>query len=203
MAWLAQRPWHSLRIGLLTSICLAPLLVPPLARGEEIRYRIDPTHTFPSFAVSHLGFSYQRGRFDRSQGTIVLDLTAGRGRIDVSIEAASVDTGDPALEKVLREANFLDAERHPQIRFSGDQFYFRDGVPSGVDGALTLRGVTHPLGLAINHFHCGLHPLTRKQTCGANAVTVLNRSEFGMTHLVPLVGDEVRIEIQIEATRDE
>lgn len=188
-----------LQAGLLTLILLAPLL----GRGEETRYRIDPAHTFPSFAVSHLGFSYHRGRFDHNEGTITLDLAAGRGRIEVSIDAASINTGDPALEKVLREANFLDAERYPTIRFSGDQIYFRDGVPSGVDGTLTLRGVTRPLGLAINHFHCGLHPLTRKQTCGANAVTILHRSEFGMTHLVPLVGDEVRIEIQIEATRDE
>ncbi|QDX81547.1 hypothetical protein B9N43_09985 [Denitratisoma sp. DHT3] len=199
MAWPTRRPWHLLRAGLLTLIFLAPLP----GRGEETRYRIDPTHTFPSFAVSHLGFSHHRGRFDRSEGTIALDLAAGRGRIEVSIDAASINTGDPALEKVLREANFLDADRYPTIRFSGDRFYFRDGIPSGVDGALTLRGVTRPLGLAINHFHCGLHPLTRKQTCGANAVTILRRSEFGMTHLVPLVGDEVRIEIQIEATRGE
>ncbi|CAB1370328.1 YceI family protein [Denitratisoma oestradiolicum] len=192
----------SLRLpaSLLALLCMAAT---PSARSEEEHYRIDPAHTFPTFEVSHVGFSFHRGRFNRSQGHITLDQAAGTGRIDVSIEADSIDTGDETLEKVLRGSSFLDVARHPQIRFTGDRIHFQDGIPKGVDGELTLRGVTRSVGLAINHFHCGLHPLTRKQTCGANAVTIVQRSEFGMTHLVPMVGDEVRIEIQIEAPREE
>lgn len=192
-------PSPRFRAGLLALLCLASMS----AWGEEEHYRIDPIHTFPTFEVGHVGFSFHRGRFNRSQGEIILDRTAGTGRIDVSIEADSIDTGDETLEKVLRGANFLDVAHHPQIRFTGDRFHFQDGILKGVDGELTLRGVTRPVGLAINHFRCGLHPLTRKQTCGANAVTLVPRSEFGMTHLVPMVGDAVRIEIQIEATLEE
>lgn len=187
----------------LPGVLLAALALaagPATAAPEH--FTIDPAHTFPQFEVSHLGFSLQRGRFDRTRGTLVLDREAGRGEVDVTIEAASVDTGLDALEKALRGDSFFAVERYPTLTFRSRQMYFRDGRPVGLDGELTLRGVTRPVSLVIDHFACGTQPLTRQAVCGANARGSLRRSEFGMAAYLPFVGDEVAIAIQIEAIRD-
>ena len=78
-------------------------------------YTVDPRHTFPSFEISHLGFSIQRGRFNQTSGKILLDPESATGKINIAIETASISTGFAELEKHLRSNDFLDAERYPQI----------------------------------------------------------------------------------------
>jgi polyisoprenoid-binding protein YceI len=169
------------------------------ALAEPLQYRIDPAHTFPQFAVSHLGFSIHRGRFNRSSGRIELDLEQGRGRIEVTIAADSVDTGDPELEKQLLGANFLDVARYPTLRFEADQLGFDGNRLTSAQGQLTLLGITRPVQLTIDHFYCGIHPLLRQRICGANATTRIRRAEFGMGKFLSMVGDEVTITLQVEA----
>lgn len=170
------------------------------AAGE--RFVIDGSHTFPMFEVSHLGFSLHRGRFNQTRGTLELDLAAGRGTLDIEIDAASLDTGDEVLERELRSANFFDVERYPTLRYQADRLVFSGGQLSAVHGQLTLHGVTRQLSLDVDHFRCGNNPASKKFVCGANARATLRRSEFGIARFVPFVGDEVRITIQVEATRE-
>ncbi len=165
-------------------------------------YTIDPQHTFPSFELSHLGFSTQRGRFDHSAGKIALDPAGKSGSISVIIDAASIDTGLPDLEKHLRSDDFFDVAKYPTITFVSNKLKFADDKLAGADGEFTLHGVTRPVSLKLDHFACGPHPMTKKMRCGANATTTIKRSEFGMAKYVPLVGDDVRIAIQVEADRD-
>lgn len=165
-------------------------------------YTIDPRHTFPSFEISHLGFSIQRGRFDRSAGKITLDPAAKTGSIDVTIDASSISTGLPDLEEHLRGEDFFDTAKYPTITFTSTKLRFDGDKLVGADGDFTLHGVTRPVSLQLDQFKCGIHPMTRKTTCGANATTQIKRSEFGMSKYVPAVGDDVKIAIQVEATRD-
>lgn len=165
-------------------------------------YTLDSKHTFPSFEVSHIGFSTQRGRFDRTSGKITLDSLAQKGSIDISIDADSIDTGLAELEAKLRGAEFFDTAKYPQISFKSDQVEFREGKPVGASGTLTLLGVSKPVHLGIDHFHCGVHPINKKNVCGANATGQIKRSEFGMAAFVPAVGDEVTLLIQVEAFKD-
>ncbi|BCB26500.1 polyisoprenoid-binding protein [Sulfurimicrobium lacus] len=165
-------------------------------------YTIDSTHTFPSFEISHLGFSIQRGRFDKTVGKITLDPVAKTGSIDVAIDAASVDTGLADLEKHLRGEEFFDTDKYPTITFTSSKLKFEGDKLVGADGEFTLHGVTKPLTLQLDHFKCGAHPMTKKPRCGANATATLKRSEFGMAKYVPLVGDDVKIVIQVEADKD-
>lgn len=165
-------------------------------------YTIDPRHTFPGFAVSHIGFSTQHGRFDRSSGKIKLDTQTHTGSIEVSIEADSIDTGLPELEAKLKEAGFFDTAKHPTISFTADQLEFSGNTPVAAEGTLTLLGVSKPLRLGIDHFHCGVHPIYKREVCGADASGQIKRSDFGMTAFLPAVGDDVRIEIQVEAFKD-
>ncbi len=173
----------------------------PAAHAQE-SYTIDPRHTFPSFEVLHHGFSIQRGRFNRTTGKVVLEGTRQAGTIEITIEAASIDTGLDELEKVLRGPGFFDVERHPLITFRASKLRFDGDRLAGADGELTLLGVTRPVSLEVSLWKCGLYPPNRRQACGAEAGTRIRRSDFGMKASLPGVADDVRIVIQIEAFRD-
>ncbi|MBZ0104892.1 MAG: YceI family protein [Sulfuricella denitrificans] len=165
-------------------------------------YTIDARHTFPSFEVSHLGFSIQRGRFNRTSGAFTLDTASQSGSIDISIDATSIDTGLAELEKHLQGEDFFDTAKYPAMTFKSKSLRFDGDKLTGADGDFTLLGVTRPVSLKVDHFKCAPHPMTRKAMCGANATTMIKRSEFGMSKYVPAVSDEVKIAIQVEAFRD-
>jgi len=183
----------------LFAIVAASVAAPALAAES---YTLDSRHTYPSFEVNHLGFSTQRGRFNKTSGRIVLDRQAKTGSVDIVIEAASVDTGLDKLEEHLRGEEFFNAEKFPTLSFKSRAVKFSGDKPATVEGDFTLLGVTKPVTLTITAFNCGVHPLTRKDLCGADATATLKRSEFGMTKYVPGVGDEVKLSIQVEATKD-
>ncbi|PWB58653.1 MAG: polyisoprenoid-binding protein [Nitrosomonadales bacterium] len=164
-------------------------------------YTIDARHTFPSFEVSHLGFSIQRGRFNKTSGTITLDMADHSGSIDISIDATSIDTGLAELEKHMQGEDFFDVAKYPAITFKSKSLRFDGDRLTGADGDFTLLGVTRPVQLKVDQFRCGQHPMTKVVMCGANATTAIKRSEFGMTKYAPAVGDEVKIAIQVEAMR--
>jgi len=165
-------------------------------------YSVDPRHTFPSFEINHLGFSIQRGRFDQTSGKIVLDPDSGKGNITITIETASISTGLAELEEHLRGEDFLDAARYPKITFVSDKLSFNKDQLIAADGIMTLHGISKPVHLNVDHFYCGLNLIAMKNTCGANATTTIKRSDFGVDKYVPKIGDEVKIAIQIEATKD-
>ncbi len=165
-------------------------------------YTIDPHHTFPSFEISHLGFSMQRGRFNSTTGKIALDNTAKSGSIDVTIDVASLDTGLADLEKHLKSEDFFDAEKYPTITFKSKKLKFEGDKLVSAEGDFTLHGVTKPVTLKLDHFYCGVHPMNKKINCGANATTTIKRTEYGISKYAPAVGDEVKIVIQVEAAKD-
>jgi len=165
-------------------------------------YTIDNRHTFPSFEIDHMGFSIQRGRFNESSGKVVLDSANARGSIDVTVMMASIDTGLAELEEHLRGKDFFDVAMYPTMTFKSDKLRFAGDKLIGADGTLTLHGVSKPVSLKIDHYHCGLNPIKLQSTCGANAVAHIKRSEFGVDKYVPMVGDDVKIAIQVEAIQN-
>ena len=183
-------------------LALALLLAGSAASGAPEVYSVDPRHTFPSFEVSHLGLSTQRGRFNRTRGEIGLDLAARRGWVQIQIDPDSVDTGDAQLEAVLRSETFFDTDVHRYIYFRSTGLEFTGDRLSRVRGELTMLDVTRPLDLEVTRLHCGPNPVTKQQVCGADATATLRRSEYGMTRHIPAVGDEIRLLIQVEATRN-
>lgn len=165
-------------------------------------YSIDSRHTFPVFEVNHLGFSTQRGRFNRTTGKISLDTAARKGSVEVVIDTASIDMGLEEWDKHMKNEDFFDVEKHPTMTFKSDRFIFEKGEPAEVHGTLTLLGVEKPVKLAVHHFHCGVHPINKKEVCGADLTTRIKRSDFGMTKFLPAVGDDIFIRIPVEAFKD-
>ena len=188
---------HRLTFATLMAGTLAVL---PAAASES--YALDSSHTFPSFEEMHLGYSIQRGRFNKTTGRITLDKAARKGTVDITIDATSVDTGYDKLEKHLRAEDFFDVERHPTITFKGDAFIFEGDKVKSVSGNLPLRGVTKPVTLTATHFNCANHPMAKKMACGGDFTAMVKRSDFGMKYALPAVADDVTLRIQVEALRD-
>ena len=182
-------------------ICGAPLAFAAAANAAE-QYSIDPAHTFPHFEVSHFGFSTHRGQFNSSAGKLVLDRAAKTGSIEITVQTASVGSGDPRLEAELRSEKFFNVEKFPLMTFKSKNLKFNGEMPASAEGELTLLGVTRPLTLAITQVKCGTHPLNKKDVCGAEVTGSLKRSDFGMKTFIPMVGDEITLRIQVEAWKD-
>lgn len=163
---------------------------------------IDNGHTFPSFSYSHLGYSIQTSRFNKTTGRIVMDKAAGTGSVDVLIDMKSVDTGSALFNEHIQGEDYFDTAKFPNATFKSTSVKFEGDKPVSVEGNLTLKGVTKPVVLKISGFHAMPHPMMKKDAIGANAVTTVKRSEFNAGKHVPYVGDEVTINIAIEAFKE-
>ena len=183
---------------LLALLCCA--FVP--AAGAVETFTLDPDHTFPSFEIGHQGISVMRGKFNRSQGRVMLDAEKQTGAIEVRIDATSGDTGHDGLNKKLLGSNFFRTAQFPQIVFQSSVVEFKDGKPVASNGNLTLLGVTKPVTLEIRNYGCTLQFLTRRPMCGADVHTVIKRSDFGMNYGIPMIGDEVKLAIEVEGFKD-
>jgi polyisoprenoid-binding protein YceI len=166
-------------------------------------YIIDPVHSQPMFEVQHMGFSMQRGSFNKVAGKVMLDRAAGRGSIDVTIDTTSVRTIDPRLDERVKGEDFFDIAHYPTMTFRSSKLNFEGDRITGAEGDLTMLGVTRPVALKVSNFACGEHPINKRAMCGAEVTTTIKRSAWGMNAGIPkAVGDDVRIAIPIEAYRE-
>lgn len=164
-------------------------------------YVIDGKHTFPRFSYSHFGYSTQLSRFDKTSGTIVLDVAAKQGSANVIIDTTSVNTGLALFNEHIQKEEFFYTSKFPTATFVSNQFNFEGDALKSIDGKLTIKGISKDLRLSINSFLCMPHPMAKKEACGVNASTVIKRSDFNMGKHVPYVSDEVRIDIPVEAIK--
>ncbi len=179
----------------LTAVAAAPALAAPET------FVVDGTHTFPRFSYSHFGYSTQLSRFDKTTGTVVFDKVAKTGAVDIVIDAKSVDTGYGTFNEHIQGEDFLDTARYPTATFRSTRVVFDGDKPAKVEGNLTLKGVTKPVTLTVTDFKAAPHPMLKKDAIGANAWTMVKRSEFNAGKYAPNVGDDVRIDIAIEAIK--
>lgn len=182
------------------------LALPLAAAAAPETYAIDPQHSFPHFAVDHLGVNTIWGRFDRMSGKFTLDRAAKKGALDLAIDTASVSTGDSdrgarprSRDEHLRSADFFNVAEFPRMTYKATEVTFNGDSPAEVAGQLTLLGVTRPVILKIERWVCKNHPFSKKPMCGGEASAVLKRTDFGMKYGVPAVGDEIRIVVGFEA----
>lgn len=184
----------------LASIALAAAAAVPVASALAAdTYTIDPNHTFPIFEVSHLGFSVQHGRFNKTSGTVTLDTAAKKGSVDLTIDVASLDMGFPLWDQHMADEGFFNTAKFPTMSFKSNKLIFDGDKVVGAEGEFTLLGVTKPLKLTVSNFKCGANPMTKKDMCGAEISATLKRSDFGMSKYVPMVGDEIKITSPVEA----
>jgi len=184
----------------LSLLALAALAGSAVAAPET--YVVDGTHSFPRFSYCHFGYSTQLSRFDKTTGKIVFDKAAKTGAVDIVIDTTSVNTGFPTFNEHIQGEDFLDTAHYPTATFKSSKVIFAGEQPVAVEGTLTLKGVSRPVTLTLTSFQAMPHPMLKKDAIGANAWTVVKRSEFNAGKYAPYVGDEVRIDIAVEAIKE-
>ena len=178
---------------------LSAALLPALAQAQT--YTIEPTHTFPTWSVTHMVSTFT-GKFTKTTGTITLDHEAKTGAIHIEVDPKSVLSGVKKLDEHMQNHHFFNSDKFPKIVFDSTQVTFNGDVPVSAAGTLTMLGITKPVTLAVDNFKCMPHPFFGGTICGADIKTVIKRSEWGMTYGIPMVGDEVTLNIEIEAFKD-
>jgi polyisoprenoid-binding protein YceI len=171
------------------------------AMANPETYNVDSGHTFPRFSYNHFGLSTQLSKFNKTTGTLVLDKVAKTGSVDVVIDMKSVDTGSTAFNGHIQGEDFLDTAKFPTASFKSTKVVFEGEKPAAVEGNLTIKGVTKPVTLKVTQFVSTAHPMLKKPAIGADASTVIKRSEFNAGKFAPNVGDEVTITLAIEAIK--
>jgi polyisoprenoid-binding protein YceI len=170
---------------------------------QAATYAIDPTHTFATFEIGHLGTSTNRGRFDKKEGTLEFDRAAKTGKIAIDIFTGSVNSGTIFFDKFLTGFTMFDSSTFPTARFEADQFKFEGDKVSEVAGNFTLLGKTHPLTLKATNFNCYQHPTMKREVCGGDFETTFDRSLYGMNYgLIFGFSKFVRLIIQVEAIKE-
>jgi polyisoprenoid-binding protein YceI len=179
----------------------------PLSAGVTV-WDLDPSHTGVHFSVKHLVVATVRGEFARLRGTVSFDPRhLDRSRIEATIEAASINTRDAQRDAHLRSPDFLETEKYPTIEFRSTKIVRTGEERFDVSGDLTIHGVTRPVVLKVEAPATELKDPFGNIKRGATATTKINRSDFGLVWNVALeaggfvVGDEIKIEIDVEAIR--
>lgn len=191
-----------MRIAQLLTTAAAAAVVAGAAHAEMGTYAIDPTHTFATFEIGHFGASVNRGRFERKEGTVMLDKVAKTGKVEIHFDIASLTTGTPPFEKHLQSADIFDAEQFPKASFVGDQFQFDGDKVMAVAGQLTIKGKTQPATFTAKQFACYDSPMLKREVCGGDFETTIDRTQFGVDYGVQFgFPKNVRIVAQIEAIK--
>ena len=168
-----------------------------------MRWNIDPTHSTAEFTVRHLMITNVRGRFNKVAGTVELDPAHPEtSLIDVTIDASSIDTGEPKRDAHLRSADFFDVENHPTITFRSTLVQ-RSDDGYGVVGYLTMHGVTKEIVLEVEELSKpGKDPWGNVRV-GTSAKAKINRKDWGLNWNAALetggvlVGEQVKIAIEV------
>ena len=195
------------------SAILAPVfaaLLPLTAQAAPENYALDPYHSYLHFEVDHLGgMSRMRGRFDKTAGKFTLDHAAKTGSLEVTIQAASISTGDNdkgnrarSREEHLRSPDFFNVAEFPTLAFKSTKVTWKGDAPGTIEGNVTMLGVTRPLVLNVERWKCGPSPANKKEMCGGNAAGTVKRSDFGMKFAIPGVGDELALWIEVEGYKE-
>ena len=188
------------RSSLLASTLVA--VISANVHAEVVNYNIEPTHTFVTFEISHFGTSTNRGRFDKKEGTVQLDRVAKTGKVDLTIDMASINTGTQGFDKHLQGMDIFNVKDNPTSQFTADKFTFNGDKVSEVAGTLTMMGKTNPVVLKATNFNCYQHPMIKREVCGGDFETTIDRSQWGVNYgLIFGFPKNVRLVIQVEAVK--
>lgn len=167
-------------------------------------YQIDNAHSQIQFTVRHMMISRVRGWFEKFSGEFEIDENnPADSKIDVRIEAASINTREPQRDAHLRSPDFLDAEKYPYLTFTSKRVEVLDSTHAKLYGDLTIRDVTHEVAMDVEYNGQAKSPWGTT-SLGFNGHTVINRKDWDLTWNKALetggvlVGEEITIDIELE-----
>jgi polyisoprenoid-binding protein YceI len=194
---------HFLTRAIYCTALAAALSLPAAAAATT--WQLDPNHSSAQFAVRHLGLSTVRGAFTKVNGTIQFDdKDITKSSVDVTIEAASLDTRVEGRDKDLRGDHFFEVEKYPTLTFKSTKVEQVEVGKLKVTGDLTIHGVTKQVVLDVEGPTAAVKDPWGNQRAAASATTKINRQDFGVKWNAKMdnggwvVGDDVAITIDVE-----
>jgi polyisoprenoid-binding protein YceI len=198
---------QSLAKLVLAATIAAALAVPSPAATTT--WQIDPAHTAAGFSVKHMMIATVRGQFKGVTGTVNWDdQDISKSIVDVTIDANTVDTGEPKRDADLKSANFFDVANYPTITFKSTKIERVSAAKMKVTGNLTIHGVTKPVVLDVEGPSGAIKDPYGKTRVALNAATTVNRMDYGVKWNAKMdgggivVGDDVNINIDLEMIKE-
>ena len=175
-------------------------MLPSGGPAKGARYVIDPTHTFVNYEIGHYGTTTNRGRFSTSDGNVQIDQNGTTGTVDVTMDMSSINTGVDLLNRHVQSKDFFNVAAYPTARFRADRLALASDKVTEVSGSLTMLGQTRPVVLKASRFNCYMNPMFKRQVCGGDFETTIERSQWGMLWGLNFgFEDKVRLLVQVEA----
>ena len=173
------------------------------AQAANAAYELDPVHTRVMIAVEHAGFSKAIGTVSGSSGRLEFDPDDwSTAKLEVSVPLQRLDLGEEKWNKAVLADNLLDAEKFPAAHFISTRIEPIDPLHASVYGTLTLRGVSREVKLDVTLNALKRHPLPPfRRTAGFSATAILSRADFGINAWKSVIGDNVELRLEVEATR--
>ncbi|MEP3456397.1 YceI family protein [Tateyamaria sp.] len=180
----------------------AALLATPAFAADD--YVIDSGHTLVVFELNHLGFSKTIGWMGDVSGTISYDADdIAKSAVSVIMAVSAVNTNHPERDGWIKSDKALNVAANPEITFTSTGIEVSTETTGKITGDLTMNGVSKPVVLDAVFNGAGSNPLTKKDTIGVSATTSIMRSDWGVTAFVGPLGDEIAIQIELEAVKAE
>ncbi len=185
----------------LLTVAFGLMLLAQPAKAEVETYTLDKPHTQIAFMINHMGFSNSLGKFTDYSGTLSFDRAEpAKSQVDVTIQTNSLDLDDATWNEHVKAADMLNVEKYPTMTFKSTGIEVTGEKTAKITGDLTLLGVTKPVTLDTVFNNAGPSPMGGNKA-GFSATTTLKRSDFGMSKGIPMVSDEVKIILEVEANR--
>jgi polyisoprenoid-binding protein YceI len=176
------------------------LIVATWAIAAPETFKFDKVHSFVGFRIRHIVTKVE-GRFRDYDGTIVLDrANPAASRVELTIQTASIDTGNDTRDKDLRSPNYFDVEKYPTIVFRSTKVEPKGADVYDVTGDFTMHGVTKTIHVPAKH--TGFGKMGNVEKAGFEVSLALKRSDYGMNTGAPVVGDDVEINILVEGNKE-
>ncbi len=203
MRWTPPAARRTAFAGLLAGL-LAGTASAPAAAAEPREYRLDPVHTRVVFLVDHAGFSRAVGTISGTRGVLFFgddeDAPWDGARVEAEIPVSALSLGDPDWDRATLARSLLDGEAHPVARFRSTRIEPLAADRARIHGQLALRGTTREVVLEATLNGARRHPLTFRRTVGFSATATLRRADFGITAWPNVIGAEVEVLVELEAT---
>ncbi|TDM08535.1 MAG: polyisoprenoid-binding protein [Ideonella sp. MAG2] len=182
-AWISHAAWLALGTG---------------TWAAPVSYDIDAQRSQPSFEVMHQGVPRWKGRFQFARGTMTLDREALWGQVQLDIDMSSLDFGGSVMNNFVKGPLMFDVLRFPMAHFNGQLADLVDGLPTKVEGMLTLHGVTKPLRLNFHQVRCAPSLGSGRERCVASASGVFYRDDYGVD-MGKAMGFDMAVMLKIHA----
>lgn len=176
--------------------------------AQAASYKLDPSHSTVGFSVRHLVVSKVKGHFGKFEGSFEFDEKKMEvSKVDVKIDAASIDTAEAKRDEHLNSPDFFDTKKFPEITFKADKASVKKDKPTKISGTLTMRGVSKPVTLDLTYGGSVVDPWGNEKV-GFSMSGKIDRKDFGLTWNKSLdkggvaVSDEVMLEIEGEAQKE-